>query len=806
MEAILKHLELQLSSNQNGQRLDLMSMNNPDGSPRWIWNATSEKPHFLKFYATNSLKSKVIYWAIQVLFSLKLQKLLFKTSTYYVKNVGHRIYQEINPFKPNWALFTGTVGPNNKLVVYKLEEGKGYFFKLAPNHVANDLLENEAHATYKLDLFKVKSFSYPKVSHVTHNMIKLSDVSMNSRSDHFGLEHSLALGEMYNHTIKSSHLDDLSAFQKTKKLLAQLHAKKDFRIPNGLLKKLDLLLEKQGNKSVQVAMAHGDFTSWNSYVENGEIAIYDWELSAPHMPIGYDAFHFIMQQGILVNHASWNAIKEEIFQTISKRQFKLWLNSDESGSKNMRDYLELYMLLNTVYYLDLYSNQAKWHKQVHWLIKVWSAAISDMLQSGSNQRQVVIMDVFDSLKDQPYGTVKFPEYSPEKLNEYSDIDMCIPQKNARQLVRFLKQHPMTAQLKSVKYSYMSSVQVFLKDGQVLSLDLIWKLKRKSVVMLDTNQIISRSYLNDFGVKKIKQSDLTHFIGMFYVLNGKSVPQKFKAYEMLLAKSNSELDRMLYRHFAFNDQIHSELVAYLNKQSANLGVSKLFNQISYLWDCVTKFLFNKGMVITFSGVDGAGKSTVIEKVKHRVEKVLRKPVIVIRHRPSLLPILSAWVKGKAQAEKDAANTLPRQGANNSFWSSLFRFGYYYTDYIFGQFYVFFKYQIRGYVVLYDRYYFDFINDSRRSNIELPKNWIKMGYHLVFTPNLNFFLYADPDVILSRKRELDKATISSLTSDYINLFKKLGQNQKDTYFNIENIQLEQTIRQIMQQTTHKLAIAS
>jgi len=806
MEAILKHLELQLSSNQNGQRLHLMSMKNTDGSPRWIWNAASEKPHFLKFYATNSLKSKMIYWTIQLIFFLQLQKLFFNTSTYYIKNVAHRIYQEINPFKTNWALFTGTVGPNNKLIVYKQENDNGYFYKLAPHHMVNDLLENEAHATYKLDLFKIKSFRYPKVSHVTHNMIKLSDVSLNSRADQFSLEHSLALGEMYNHTLKSVYLNNLPVFQKTKKLLEHLHNKKDFRIPTGLLKKLDLLLEKQGNKSIQVAMSHGDFTSWNSYVENGEIAIYDWELSAPHMPIGHDAFHFIMQQGVLINHHSWNQIKAEIFKTISPQQFKLWMNSNEEGSQNMQDYLELYLLLNTVYYLDIYANQAKWHMQIDWLLKVWSNAISDMLKSGSKHRQVMILDVFDFLKNKPYGSVKFPDYAPEKLNEYSDIDLCIHQKNANQLVRFLKQHPMTAKLKSIQYSYMCSVQVYLKNDQVLSLDLIWELKRKSVVMLDANQIISRSYLNDFGVKKIKQSDLARFIGLFYILNGQSVPDKFKAYEMLLSKSDTELDRMLYRHYAFNDQVHPELLTYLDKQSKNTGLHKLRNQFNYIQDCISKFVFTKGMVITFSGVDGAGKSTVIEKVKQRVEKVLRKPVVVIRHRPSLLPILSAWVKGKAQAEKDAANTLPRQGNNNDFWGSLFRFTYYYIDYVFGQFYVFFKYQTRGYVVLYDRYYFDFINDSKRSNIELPKNWIRMGYNLVFTPNLNFFLYADPEVILSRKRELDKATISTLTSEYINLFKKLGQHQADTYFNIENIQLEQTIHQIMQQTTHKLAIAS
>jgi thymidylate kinase len=806
MEAILKHLELQLSSNKNGQRLELMFINNPNGSPRWIWNAKSTKPFFLKFYSVNSFKSKVFEWMLQLIFILKLQKWCFKTSTFYVRNGNHKLNQELNLFKSNWALFTGTIGPNNKLVGYKLEKGKGSFYKIAPNNQVTDLLQNEVHSTYKLDLFKIKSFDYPKADHIGRNVIKLSDVSLKDRANQFSLAHSLALGEIYNHTQKSTRINELPAYQKTQNLLHHLNTKKDSRIPIGLLKKIELLLKKQENKNIQVAMSHGDFTPWNSFINNDRIAIYDWELSSPHMPIGHDAFHFIMQQGILVNHQSWTQIKSQIFQIISKKQFKIWMNSDDFGSKHIQDYLELYLIFNTVYYLDIYSNQPQWHEQIHWLIKVWSAAISDMLQSNSNHRQILIMDIFDFLRNKSYGTIKFPEFAPENLSEYSDIDMCIHKKNAQHLIRFLSSHSMTSEIKIISYSYMNSVQILLKDQSILSLDLIWEFKRKSLYMLDFKQIISRCYVNSFGVKKIKQLDLARFIGLFYILNGQSVPVKFKAYEMLLSKSQFLLDRLLYKNFAFNDYVHHELLHYLNQQNKNQGFSKLLSIINYLRDCISKALSTKGLIITFSGVDGAGKSTVIENVKYKIEKNLRKPVVVIRHRPSLLPIISAWVKGKEQAEKDSINTLPRQGSNDKFWSSLFRFGYYYADYVFGQFYILFKYQIKGYVVLYDRYYFDFINDSKRSNIQLPKNIIKLGYNLLFTPDLNFFLYADPDVVLSRKKELDKETIQSLTSDYLNLFENLDQNQKNTYFNIENLQLDHTIDQIMEQTAYKLTLAS
>ena len=45
------------------------------------------------------------------------------------------------------------------------------------------------------------------------------------------------------------------------------------------------------------------------------------------------------------------------------------------------------------------------------------------------------------------------------------------------------------------------------------------------------------------------------------------------------------------------------------------------------------------------------------------------------------------------------------------------------------------------MLYDRYYFDFINDGRRSNINLPARFTQALYAFDNKPKLNLFLYAD-----------------------------------------------------------------
>jgi len=197
------------------------------------------------------------------------------------------------------------------------------------------------------------------------------------------------------------------------------------------------------------------------------------------------------------------------------------------------------------------------------------------------------------------------------------------------------------------------------------------------------------------------------------------------------------------------------------------------------------------VITFSGVDGAGKTTILREFTQIVEEKYNLKVKELRHRPSMLPILSAIIYGKKKASEKSMEKLPRTGTNKSKISSYFRFFYYLIDYIIGQWVVYFKYSRKGVVVIYDRYYFDFINDSRRCNIDLNKKFIIFFYKLISEPNLNIFLYASPEIILSRKKELDAATIEMLTNDYLELFAEYSKEKNQIYQSIENIHKSETL---------------
>jgi len=207
--------------------------------------------------------------------------------------------------------------------------------------------------------------------------------------------------------------------------------------------------------------------------------------------------------------------------------------------------------------------------------------------------------------------------------------------------------------------------------------------------------------------------------------------------------------------------------------------------------------HKIQIISFSGVDGAGKTTILREFTRILEDKYNYKVKELRHRPSILPILSAIKYGKTAASEKTLEVLPRTGNNKSKLSSTIRFFYYFTDYVLGQWYIYIKYTRKNILVIYDRYYFDFIVDPRRTNIDLNSKFIKWFYRLIFKPELNVFLFASPEIILSRKQEMDEASIQKLTLNYIKLFDSLNSTNKGNYICIENVVLSETINIIENQ---------
>lgn len=798
MKTLLTKLNFELSdSKEFKSSKKLLLVYNKDKTIRWLLPANAKQAYFLKFYSAHNLKSKLYSFVVKTLFALGLQSFFWKTKVVFFKNEALKNHK-VDLSGSEWALFAGTPGPNNKILFYDAKTQN--FSKIAGSEQAQKLILKEQKVLEKMAALEIDIIEIPKVKNLSNERIELSDVSKNAtRSQTFSKIHQDALTAIYSKSILKLHKYRVPALVKTHMILNKLDGFNDDRIPANLLTKLRAILNNLSENNISLAQAHGDFTPWNSMIKQDKLAIYDWELSDSLLPVGYDAFHFIMQDAILVKRKNWAEIKEEILG-LDPNLIQKWAKNPEAKILN---YLKLYLLINISYYLKIYSLQEKWHTQVYWLLEVWNEAVSDLVSAEDVQRAALISNFFDFIQAKEYAVIKDSNQHPELLSEFSDLDITIHKKDLKSIIDFFELHSFSKKIIVTKKSFMASIDVFLNNGQLLSLDLIWNFKVKSLTFLSASEVLKQHTKNDFNVKQMNLKHTAIYLACFYGLNSADIPSKYQHFKTAIDLNDFPQFQVFKSIFNQRALQQKQLFTTVKAMPENNKFPGLLNKFNYVLDTIKKFIPSKGLIISFSGVDGAGKTTIIAETKMQIEKKLRKKVVVLRHRPSLLPILSTWTKGNEQAQKDVLASLPRQGQNKSLLSSLLRFSYYFADYFIGQFYILVKHVWRGEVVLYDRYYFDFINDAKRSNIVLPKGFSKFAYSFIMTPDLNFFLYADSETILKRKKELEAETIRELNQKYIQLFDDLGKNEDGKFYNIKNIHLDKTLDIIMDNTIKKVA---
>ena len=767
----------------NHIKVSSLQINNPDGSPRWIWNASNKKPIFLKFYNIGSVRAAIFANLIKLVFLLRLQKFVFKNEAFYIEKTEDILFD----FTKTWALFTGTKGPNNKAILFDTEN----FIKIANTINAEKLLTNEFHILQKLNKINV-TFLFPDIENFSNNCLFLTDISKNGirfkKTNEIQLD---ALTSLYKTDNKIVKIKNWDYFLTLKKKFEKIN---NTRIPANIIRKINMLLsEVSDDDEVELSFSHGDYTQWNMYKIGNQLGIYDWELASFERPKGFDYFHLIFQNNILVERKNWKDIEKELISNIKGDFFKEIFKEDEA---ELKKYLKWYLLVNCMNYLDIYAAQKDWHVQINWLLTVWNEGLNSFLNQHKTDRELLVMDLFDVLHNHEYAALKIQNGLPETISLNSDIDLVIHKDDNDFIINFIKNHALVKNVTLLQKSFMNAIQITTTDSQILAVDLIWQLKRKNIEILDAEDVIKTSYCNQFGVKNASNIYTARYVVLFYILNNAEIPKKYLVYEEAIANSNADLDSVIKEYFFKPTTKKDKLNSFLKTNPRNTGFKPFKNTFNYGLDTLKSLIKSSGYIITFSGVDGAGKTTIIENMTQIMEKQFRKPVVLLRHRPSILPILSVWSKGKQKAHLDTISSLPRQGNNKSFSSSFIRFLYYYSDYLFGQFIIYFKYILRGKVVIYDRYYFDFINDSKRSNIELPKKLTRFGYHFLCQPKYNFFLFADAATILKRKQELEAATIEQLTTDYKDLFDNLqGNNKKVVYEAINNEDLQTSLNHIV-----------
>ncbi len=253
-----------------------------------------------------------------------------------------------------------------------------------------------------------------------------------------------------------------------------------------------------------------------------------------------------------------------------------------------------------------------------------------------------------------------------------------------------------------------------------------------------------------------------------------------------ARFRSNLDRLFGKHFAENVWQHLKfgdfeaLTTHHKRLSWNAWsrevsarpLQSLKNAFSYVfWELLRRVRRPRATILAVLGPDGVGKTTFINTLQGRLATLQAKEpeTIEVSHfRPYLLPNLNQLLTGKTETVVDFND--PHSAPPAAMLSSFLRIGYYSLDYILGYWLKLRRRLISGRTIVFDRYFYDFIVDPRRSRLSLPSWAPKFILFFIPKPDLIFVLDASSAEIYRRKQELQRDEIERQLKAYRKLIDK------------------------------------
>lgn len=378
----------------------------------------------------------------------------------------------------------------------------------------------------------------------------------------------------------------------------------------------------------------------------------------------------------------------------------------------------------------------------------------------------------------PYAVMRGWEGLPDTTNG-GDLDMWIASSQHEQMKRII--HEILTKTDGYVVSYLDNLMAprycFLSLDWGLQLDVCPRTLQHRCAIFLPEDFVAQNTIDYHGVK-VLAPDADIYLAFIkeilnngysqkdeYVLN---LREKLKEVSLDQLKkdlniySEATLSMLREQVLDENRRQYPELVKAMRKD-----ILPIIN-IRYLRNQLMKFrrLFcHPGYVIAVLGTDGSGKSAIIDEVTPWLDQAFHKGVLYKHFRPGLLPDLGVvFHKRNANAPKVEVVDNPHSGKPSGIIGSLMRLTYYIGDYMFGYIKLIWpQIAMHTKVFVFDRYYYDYYIDQRRSLINLPKWIIRLGEIFVPKPDIVLCLGGDPKQIYARKPETSLEEVTRQTEE-------------------------------------------
>lgn len=368
-----------------------------------------------------------------------------------------------------------------------------------------------------------------------------------------------------------------------------------------------------------------------------------------------------------------------------------------------------------------------------------------------------------------YCVLRNYESLPETTGN-SDLDIYVAHADHDAFIKVLKEVCEETDAKLVSYkedtmcpqytmsTYLSGLQIDMHDGFA---------NHRACVYMDEEIITAYTFVTNRGIKALMPEADGMMCFLKETLNNKKCRVEYceKARKAVAGKGKEVTDKILK---AFTPPVRALIVDTLCSGrfdaesirkvgiTASNDLQSFGSRIHYRWGQFSKlkrFFKPLGYTIAFLGTDGSGKSTIIDAIAPILNEAFHKGVRYEHMRPNYLPSLAILTGKKPKDAHAAICDNPHGGKPSGFLGSIVRLSYYWLDYTYGYFRkIYVDKSVKNHVWIFDRYFYDYINDPLRACIRLPK-WLMKCYGLfVPAPDLTICLGADPEKIHARKPEL------------------------------------------------------
>lgn len=326
---------------------------------------------------------------------------------------------------------------------------------------------------------------------------------------------------------------------------------------------------------------------------------------------------------------------------------------------------------------------------------------------------------------------------------------------------------------------------------------------KIAEILPTNFVFSR--LNTYNNVKVFNNSDAIFIAflkeIFYNKHCKKYFQEAKSAwrlnkEIYLKELNQKysnrfillLDNVLTKD-SYNSLEVKKLGVLGAKELTSSGSSKLKIMYSFLGK-VNRFRHPFGYTIAFLGVDGAGKTTIINSITPLLTEAVHNEIYYEHMRPNFLPSIASLFGRK---EHVGPVTNPHEKKASGFIGSIFRLSYYSMDYIIGYWIKVYPSLVRKPSLwIFDRYFYDYLIDPKRGRIKLPSWIIKIVKVFIPSPNLIICLGGDPKTIYDRKKEVPLKEVQA----QVKTLKAFCNEEKNAHWIDTSKDIETTINEVVE----------